>query len=63
MAEYCGDRRVVVGGVRHPVDLPEGYHTAPRAQAWQAKRAVGVEAAPGAPRGRADCRRDAARAP
>lgn len=29
-----GGRRVGAGRVRHPSNLPEGYHTTPRAQAW-----------------------------
>jgi len=40
-------------GERHPVDLPEGYHAAPRAQAWQGRRRLGQQAAPGVRRGRA----------
>ena len=35
------------GGVRHPVDLPEGYHTAPRAQAWQERRRLARSLGPG----------------
>jgi hypothetical protein len=53
-----------VGWVWHPVDLPEGYHTAPRGQAWRARPAVGRDAAPGEPRGRAmPGRRDATQLP
>lgn len=33
-----------VGRMRHPVDLPEEHHAAPRAQSWQ----EGVEAPGGA---------------
>ncbi|MGI8515139.1 MAG: hypothetical protein ACR2NT_08335 [Acidimicrobiia bacterium] len=46
-------RWVVGAGARHLPDLPEGYHTAPRAQAWQDRPAVGWHAAPRVPRGRA----------
>lgn len=35
-----------VGWVRHPADLPEGYHAAPRRQAWQPRPAVSRDAAP-----------------
>ena len=34
-------------GARHHNDLPEGYHTAPRAQAWQGRRRLGGELLPG----------------
>lgn len=51
-------------GVWHSADLPEGYHAAPRGQAWEARPVVGRDAAPGEPRGRAKPgRRDAARLP
>ena len=40
-------------GARHLLDLPEGYHTTPRAQAWQDRPAVGWHAAPGVSCGRA----------
>jgi hypothetical protein len=33
--------------VRHPTDLPKGYHAASRGQAWQPQPAVGRDAAPG----------------
>jgi hypothetical protein len=39
--------------VCHPINLPEGYHTVPRGQAWEAQPVVGRNIAPGAPRGRA----------
>ncbi|GAA1269920.1 hypothetical protein GCM10009609_36220 [Pseudonocardia aurantiaca] len=53
-----GDAR----GVWHPVDLPEGYHTAPRAQGWHdrlrlvgrlrpSRRAVGLRQVDGMPHG------------
>jgi hypothetical protein len=44
------------GGVWHPADLPEGYHTAPRGHAWPARVAESRDGAPGEPRGRADAR-------
>jgi len=34
-------------GERHPVDLPEGYHAAPRAQGWQHRRRLIGELRPG----------------
>ena len=40
-------------GERHPVDLPEGYHAAPRAQGWQHRRRLIGELRPGVRRGRA----------
>ena len=52
------------GGVRHPVGLPEGYHTAARGQSFARSPAVAPRAAPGPTRGRAlPGRRDDARAP
>ena len=33
--------------VRHPVDLPKGYHALPRGQAWQARPVVRWHVAPG----------------
>jgi hypothetical protein len=48
-----GFRSVVGVSARHLLDLPEGYHTTPRAQAWQDRLAVGSHAAPEVPRGRA----------
>ncbi len=53
-----------VDRVWHPVDLPQGYHTAPRGQSYASSSPVTSRAAPGAPRGRATPgRRDATRAP
>jgi hypothetical protein len=65
MAGTCAKPGSVgVGWVWHPADLPEGYHAAPRGQAWQPRPAVGRDAAPGEPRGRAmPGRRDATRLP
>ncbi len=34
------------GGVWHPADLPEGYHAAPRRQAWTSRPRVGKEMLP-----------------
>jgi hypothetical protein len=53
-----------VGGVRHPLDLPEGYHTPGRGQSRTAYASVPSRAAPGPACGRAvPGRRDAARTP
>ena len=53
------------GGVRHPVGLPEGYHTASRGpELCDVGRRLPRRLAPGPPRGRAlPGRRDDARAP
>ena len=48
----------------HPIDLPEGYHTAARGQSLTTHAPVWSRAAPGLPCGRAaPDRRDATRAP
>ena len=48
---------------RHPVDLPEGYHTPSRGQSCTSRLPVASRAAPGPSRGRAaPGRRDATRA-
>ena len=39
------------GAVRHLLDLHKGYHTPPRAHAWQDQPAVGIIGAPGVARG------------
>lgn len=39
--------RQVSERVRHLLDLPGGYHTAPRAQAWQRRRWLGGKLRPG----------------
>jgi hypothetical protein len=38
------------GGVWNPVDLPQGYHTAPRGQSYTTLSPVASRAAPGPPR-------------
>src|SRR6185312_8972300 len=38
---------------RRPLDLPEGYHTAPRRRSWRGRPAVSSRAAHERPRGRA----------
>lgn len=45
-----GGRRLGAGRVRHPSNLPEGYHTAPRAQAWPDQRRFVKMLRPGAAR-------------
>ena len=47
----AGGRRLGCGAVRHLLDLHKGYHTPPRAHAWQDQPAVGIIGAPGVARG------------
>jgi hypothetical protein len=53
-----------MSGVWHPLDLPEGYHTASRGQSQMRHVPVSLRAAPGMPCGRTvSGRRDATRTP
>jgi hypothetical protein len=48
MARSGAERAAVrASRVRHPIDLPEGYHTAPRAQAWHDRRRLARSLRPG----------------